>query len=302
MSVEQSVEQTLELTHVTADTDAETIAAVMADAGAVVIDELAPADLVERILTELDPYLAATEAGPDEFSGLRTRRTGALIARSPASRELIAHPLVLDVVGRVLAHATTFQLHLTQMISIGPGEPAQPTHRDQWAYDFFSFPSGYEVQVSTMWAMSDFTEENGATRVVPGSHRAADRMRFTEADTVGAEMRSGSVVLYTGSVYHGGGANRSDAVRVGMNVDYNVGWLRQEENQYLAVPLEVARTLPESLQRLMGYARGAYALGYVGDLRDPIEVLRPDAARTGFGARGEHTTQPGPVPRQERRA
>jgi ectoine hydroxylase-related dioxygenase (phytanoyl-CoA dioxygenase family) len=194
---------------------------------------------------------------------------------------------VLDAVARVLAHATTFQLHLTQMISIGPGQPAQPVHRDQWAYDFFTFPSGFEVQVSTMWAMTDFTEENGATRVVPGSHRAGDRERYTVADTVGAEMRSGSVLLYTGSAYHGGGANNSDAVRIGMNVDYNLGWLRQEENQYLAVPLEVARTLPESLQRLIGYARGAYALGYVGDLRDPIELLRPEAARTGFGDRAK---------------
>jgi ectoine hydroxylase-related dioxygenase (phytanoyl-CoA dioxygenase family) len=101
-------------------------------------------------------------------------------------------------------------------------------------------------------------------------------------------MRSGSVVLYTGSTYHGGGANRSDSVRIGMNVDYNVGWLRQEENQYLAVPIEVARTLPESMQRLIGYARGAYALGYVGDLRDPIELLRPEAARAGFGERTGH--------------
>jgi ectoine hydroxylase-related dioxygenase (phytanoyl-CoA dioxygenase family) len=279
------VEQTLELTHVSADTDAETIAGVMAEAGAVVIDELAPPALVARILDELDAYLAATEAGPDEFSGLNTRRTGALIARSPASRELIAHPLVLGVVGRVLAHATTFQLHLTQMISIGPGQPAQPVHRDQWAYDFFTFPTGFEVQVSTMWAMSEFTEENGATRVVPGSHLAADRGRYTQEDTVGAEMASGSVVVYSGSVYHGGGANCSDSARIGMNVDYNVGWLRQEENQYLAVPIEVARTLPEEMQRLIGYARGAYALGYVGDLRDPIEVLRPEAAQTGFGER-----------------
>lgn len=279
------MERTLELTHVPAAADPEHIAAVMAEAGAVVIDDLAPQPLVDRILDELDAYLAATEFGPDEFSGLNTRRTGALVARSPAARDLIAHRLVLDVVGRVLAHATTFQLHLTQLISIGPGQPAQPVHRDQWAYDFFTFPTGFEVQVSTMWAMSDFTEENGATRVVPGSHRAGDRERYAAADTVGAEMHSGSVVLYTGSTYHGGGANRSDSVRVGMNVDYNVGWLRQEENQYLAVPIEVARTLPESMQRLIGYDRGAYALGYVGDLRDPIEVLRPEAARTGFGDR-----------------
>jgi ectoine hydroxylase-related dioxygenase (phytanoyl-CoA dioxygenase family) len=158
-------------------------------------------------------------------------------------------------------------------------------HRDQWAYDFFRFPAGYEVQVSTMWAMTEFTEENGATRVVPGSHHAADRLRLEPGDTIGAAMARGSVLLYTGSVYHGGGANRSDAVRIGMNVDYNVGWLRQEENQYLAVPIEIARTLPEPMQRLIGYARGAYALGYVGDMRDPIEVLRPDAGHTGFGTR-----------------
>jgi ectoine hydroxylase-related dioxygenase (phytanoyl-CoA dioxygenase family) len=84
-------------------------------------------------------------------------------------------------------------------------------------------------------------------------------------------------------VYHGGGANRSSATRAGINITYNVSWLRQEENQYLSVPLEIARTLPVELLRLMGYARGAYALGYVDDLRDPIEVVRPDLAKMGLG-------------------
>ena len=94
-------------------------------------------------------------------------------------------------------------------------------------------------------------------------------------------MTKGSVLFYTGAVYHGGGANRSDATRVGINITYNVSWLRQEENQYLSVPLEIARTLPVELLRLMGYARGAYALGYVDDLRDPIAVVqaRPRAQR-----------------------
>ena len=86
-------------------------------------------------------------------------------------------------------------------------------------------------------------------------------------------MTKGSVLLYLGSLYHGGGANRSDAPRRGINVGYTLSWLRQEENQYLACPPEVARELPESLARLAGYAPGAYALGYYGDLRDPIEAV-----------------------------
>ena len=98
-----------------------------------------------------------------------------------------------------------------------------------------------------------------------------------------AEMEAGSVLFYTGALYHGAGANRSDATRYGVNLTYARAWLRQEENQYLAVPLEVARELPEPLLRLMGYDRGAYALGYVDDLRDPIEVVRGERAPAGLG-------------------
>ena len=156
-------------------------------------------------------------------------------------------------------------------------------HRDQWAYDFFSFPKGFEVQCNTIWAMSDFTEANGATRVIPGSNHYDDKLRLQQSDTVGAEMAKGSVLFYTGSLYHGAGANHSNTTRIGINITYNLSWLRQEENQYLATPLEIARTLPVDLLRLMGYRRGAYALGYVDDLRDPIEVVRPDLKNTGLG-------------------
>jgi len=269
--------------HLPATASADEVAAALAADGGVIIDELVSPAFMDTMRHELDPYLEATVFGPDDFSGRHTRRTGALIARSPAARDLVLHPLVLATVPLVLRDATNFQLHLTQMIAIGPGEPAQPLHRDQWAFDFFPFPLGYEVQCNTIWAASDFTEANGATRFVPGSHLADDSLRYTEADTVAAEMTKGSVLLYTGALHHGGGANTSDEVRYGCNITYNRGWLRQEENQYLSVPLEVARELPLELQQLIGYARGAYALGYIDDLRDPIEVLRPGGGADGFG-------------------
>jgi ectoine hydroxylase-related dioxygenase (phytanoyl-CoA dioxygenase family) len=273
----------MSIEHLGPDSAPEQIAKVLERDACVVVEHLASPEALERVREEMAPYIAATGTGKDGFSGSCTKRTGALIARSPTSRELIEHPSVIGTASRVLSHATSFQLHLTQVIAIGPGETAQEIHRDQWAFDFFPFPKGYEVQCNTIWALDDFTEENGATRVIPGSHVRDDKLRFTEADTEPAEMEAGSVLLYTGGVYHGGGANRSAAVRMGLNITYAVSWLRQEENQYLSVPLEVARELPRSLQRLMGYARGAYALGYIDDTRDPIVVLDPEAASDGLG-------------------
>ncbi len=250
------------------------VAAALGRDGCVIVERLVAKELLDQAREELRPYIDATPCGADAFAGHHTRRTGGLLARSVTCRDLVMHPLVLETVKTILSHATTFQLHLTQVIAIGPGEPAQRIHRDQWAFDFFPFPSGYEVQCNTIWAMNDFTAANGATRVIPGSNKLADRLPFTEADTEAAEMPAGSVVFYTGSLYHGGGANRSDEVRCGLNITYAVSWLRQEENQYLSVPAELARTFPDPLLRLMGYARGAYALGYVDDLRDPLDVLR----------------------------
>jgi Phytanoyl-CoA dioxygenase (PhyH) len=265
------------------DASPEEAAAIVGRDGAVVVDGVADEALLDRIEGELRPYLDATPTGPDDFSGDRTRRTGSLVARSPSCRELVMHPLALGTARALLGHATNIQLHLTQAIAIGPDETAQPIHRDQWAFDFFPFPQGYEVQCNTIWAMTDFTEENGATRVVVGSNHAADKLSFGPDDTEPAVMARGSVLVYSGSVYHGGGANRSAEIRLGLNITYNVAWLRQEENQYLSCPREVAETLPTELLRLMGYDRGAYALGYIDDLRDPIEAVRPGVGSTGFG-------------------
>jgi ectoine hydroxylase-related dioxygenase (phytanoyl-CoA dioxygenase family) len=257
------------------------LAAIDRDGG-VIVDSLVSSEFMDEVVSELRPWIEKTSFGTDHFEGAHTRRTGGLIARSPRCRELLMNSLVLGVTKHLLKRATSFQVNATQAITIGPGEPAQVIHRDQWAFDMYPFAKNYQVIVNTIWAVTDFTEQNGATRVVPGSHRFEDKLRFTEADTEPVEMSKGSVFVYPGTTYHGGGANRSEADRIGIALSYSVSWLRQEENQYLAVPIEIARTLPEELLRLMGYQRGAYALGYVDDLRDPMEFVRPDLAKRGM--------------------
>ncbi|HEX5095982.1 MAG TPA: phytanoyl-CoA dioxygenase family protein, partial [Acidimicrobiia bacterium] len=228
---------TMDVPVVSADASTDEVETALRSAGCVVVERLLSDAFVDAVNAELDPYVAATAVGADDFAGVNTKRTGALLARSPGFREMAIHPTVTGALDRVLAdHATSYQLHLTQVIEIGPGSPAQLVHRDQWAFDFFPFPQGYEVECHTMWAMQDFTEENGATRVIPGSNTWADKLRPTLEETVPVEMPKGSVMLYLGSLYHGGGPNRSNAPRRGVNVGYTLSWLRQEENQYLACP------------------------------------------------------------------
>jgi ectoine hydroxylase-related dioxygenase (phytanoyl-CoA dioxygenase family) len=269
--------------HLASTATPEEIHGILELDGAVIIDDLADVTLIDRITDEMAPFVEATPAGSDDFSGRHTKRTGALVARSPASRELVTHPLILDVTGKLLHRAQSFQLHLTQLISIGPDSPGQSIHRDQWAFDFFEFPADHHVQCNTIWAMTDFYEANGATRLIPGSQDLPNSFEHTVEESVPAEMSKGSCLLYTGKVYHGGGANLTDTTRTGLNITYNVGWLRQEENQYLSVPAAVAAELSDDLLRLIGYRIGAYALGYIDDVRDPIEAVRGRSGSMSFG-------------------
>ena len=279
--------------HVTPDASPGELETILRRDGAVIVDGLADGSTIDAIADEMAPHVEATPYGSDAFAGRATKRTGALVARSATSHRLVQHPLVLDTTARLLDKATTYQLHLTQTITIGPGSPAQAIHRDEWAFDFYAFPADYHVQCNTIWAMTDFTEHNGATRVILGSQDWPVALDHRLEESEPAEMTKGSCLLYTGKVYHGGGANDSDDTRVGLNITYNVGWLRQEENQYLSVPHDVAAGLPEELQRLIGYRIGSYALGYIDDVRDPIEALH--GVRTGRSGFAVDQTRPAPT-------
>lgn len=265
----------MKLTHFDRTVDPAVVADHLAEHGYAIVDDLADPELLDRLDAEAGPYIDASAHGRDIYDGRHTRRTGALIARCPATRSLIMDPVVVGAVERFLGHATAVQLHLTQIISIEPGETQQKLHRDQMAFDFFPFPADYHVQCNTMWALTDFTIENGATHLRPGSSPVDDVLGLAMSEGQ-ATMARGSCLFYDGKVLHGGGANRSDGVRRGVNITYAVGWVRQEENQFLACPPEVARTLDDDLLKMMGYRQGAFALGYVADQQDPLSYLRGD--------------------------
>ncbi|HPU81440.1 phytanoyl-CoA dioxygenase family protein [Accumulibacter sp.] len=257
--------------------------------GAVIVDDVIAPEALAALGAELAPYVAATPNGRDSFTGNLTTRTGALVARSAQVRALVMDRLIAAAADALLLpFCERWQLHLTQAIRIKPGQGAQVIHRDRWAWG--THLGHLEPQLNTIWAVTDFTRANGATQVVPGSLDWADS-RKPEPHEIGyAEMRAGSVLIYTGGVFHGGGANVSDGDRIGLNLTYTLGWLRQEENQYLACPPDIARDLPPELQAVLGYAMGSYALGYYTPPLPPgagPEVVPPEYA---LGRSGDDST------------
>ena len=244
-----------------AGSSADEILAVLKRDGALILkDALTPAQL-ERVKAETMPYIEATDFGRDDFTGNLTTRTGALVARSPACREMVANKTIVQAAETFLKpFCERIQLHLTQVIRITPGQKKQQIHRDRWAWG--TYLKNLEPQFNTIWAITDFTKENGATQVCPGSLDWPDDYQPTDEEIGYAEMSAGSVLIYSGGVFHGGGANVSNGDRIGINITYTLGWLRQEENQYLSFPPEIARDLSPELQALIGYSMGSYALGY----------------------------------------
>ncbi|MEM9513341.1 MAG: phytanoyl-CoA dioxygenase family protein [Actinomycetota bacterium] len=268
-----------EILHLPKTTNTSAICAAIEEHGGVIVDDLLDATMLERLSAELSPYIDHCPTGTNTFAGFDTKRVGALLARSAACRELAVHPLVNASSEQYLApYCDQHQLHFTQAVSIGEGQGAQPLHRDRGVWGS-ALNRSVETQFSTIWALTDFTEPNGATRFVPGSHRWDKDRVPTDDEIVAAEMHPGSVLLYNGTVIHGGGENRTSNERVGVLIHYTLNWLRQEENQYLSCPPDVARSFTPELRRLIGYSLGGPVLGFYstpGAPGDGVELASPE--------------------------
>jgi ectoine hydroxylase-related dioxygenase (phytanoyl-CoA dioxygenase family) len=236
------------------------------DGYAIVEGVLSPAEVQEK-RDDLQAVLRATPTGRNDFEGFKTQRIYALFAKTRVFDGPATHPLVLGVLDHFLK---SYQLSAPVGINIGPGETAQNLHCDDGVYPL---PRPHqEVVMNTMWPLDAFTKANGATRVVPDSHKWTDKRPDDSSTVVDAEMPAGSLMFFLGSVYHGGGANSTDKPRLGVILEYVAGWLRPQENQLLAVPPHTVRTLDGRMQELLGYNIHPPFLGNV-DGRHPRKVL-----------------------------
>jgi ectoine hydroxylase-related dioxygenase (phytanoyl-CoA dioxygenase family) len=279
-----------------ATSDPDVINAAIERDGAAIIEGLLSLDVVARVNAEVESAVEA--ADPNEalfnpimqaFHGPFTKQVAGMpgISRTFAI-DVMCHPLLLALCDRILAPSCArYQLNLGHLLQRGPGSEEQWLHRDEAVWSDVPKPAP-ELQLATVIAFVDFTRENGATRVVPGSHRWPDRRLLpfdqlqhstpTPDQIAYAEMPAGSAVVYTGGTIHAGGANVTDVPRRGAHLSYCLGWLRTEENNYLSTPPAIAATLPRVAQELLGYAmhdslpRGGGYLGMVR-MQDPVDLL-----------------------------
>ena len=242
------------LTHLERTADTAAVVEMLRRDGAVVVKDLAKPRLVDTIRSELRPELdsCGLEA-KSHFNGSLTLRTNGILSVAPSAAELVDHDMVVRVADEILLpHCATYQVGSLTAIEILPGESEQALHRDDSLYPIDN--AGMELQIGVMWALDDFTEENGGTRVVVGSHRFLRSWHLPGlTDWESAVMPKGSALFYMGSTWHGGGANQSDAPRMGLINVYSLGWLRQESNQYLETPPEIAARFSPRLRALLGY-------------------------------------------------
>jgi len=243
--------------------------------GYAIVENMLAKDDLEKLREELAPHFAATRTGETDFLGGKTKRFNNLFMRAPTTRKMVLHPLMLGAADHILLPwCARYHVTYTGVMHLMPGETAQALHRDAFFYPFRN--PGPVTQQGALWAVTDFTAENGATRIIPGSHLWDEDRQPSQSETIPAEMPAGSTIIYANTLIHGGGANKSNAPRTAVALNFSLGWLRQQENQYLTLPPEKAKELPEQLQRLIGYDFGAPFLGAVGGQNPHALLEDPD--------------------------
>ncbi|WP_432897885.1 phytanoyl-CoA dioxygenase family protein [Micromonospora matsumotoense] len=270
------------------DADIDRVCALLDHDGAIIVEEFLDAGTRQALWDDLGPALEKSGYGDNDFSGHKTKRMSSLFARSRHMAAVALHPLFLGAARRLIQRpvpvwfggeqvsiSPNIQVSATQVIQIWPDEGVQCLHRDDTSH-LRPYPAP-TTRAQVMVAMSDFTAENGATMAIPGSHRWDDERAPRRDEAVPAEMPAGSALIWLGGLYHGGGQNTSTQPRTGLTLSYIAGNMRQEENQYLAVPMEVVRGYPEELQRLLGYDVCPPFLGWY-ESRDPHTLLAERAA------------------------
>ncbi|MER7048117.1 phytanoyl-CoA dioxygenase family protein [Streptomyces jumonjinensis] len=271
------------LVRVAPDADLDEVVEILERDGGVIVEDFVDATVLRGLWHDLGPSLEARAYGDDWYNGTRTRRVSSVFARTHRLTPVVTQPLYLQAARRIMQQPVpvwigrsrvemtpTIQISGTQLIQIHTGQGKQPLHRDD-ALHLRRHP-GPTSRVQLMLAMSDFTAENGGTLVIPGSHHWDDERPPRADEALPTEMRAGSGLIWLGGVYHGGGKNITDTPRTGLTIALDLGNLRQEENQYLAVPRESVLAYPEEVRRLLGYDRCPPGLGWY-EMDDPYLVL-----------------------------
>ncbi len=253
------------------DVDNVNLNKIMDEHGYVIIEDALSKEYSETLQNELEPYFDERKCSQALFFGSKTKRIEALFSKSSAVRKMAVNSHILSIADFCLGeNCDNYHINLTQGIRINPGEKAQILHPDTAMYPLKNKP--FEFQINAIWAYNDFTKENGATQVVPGSHKWPEGRMPLPHEIQYAEMKAGSVLVYQGSLIHGGGANISNISRTGIAISYCLGWLRQSENQYLSYPPHVAADFSSELQRLIGYNVHRPNLGWAHG-HDPITLI-----------------------------
>ena len=248
--------------------------------GYAIVEELIDPIGCDNLLECLGRLHAQQSFGDNEFTGTRTKRVFNLFAKTRMLDPLLTQSGIINLVQYLIGAGA--RLSIASTMEIHGGETAQALHQDDAYFPERRHPP---LVVNTIWALTDFTEANGATRLVPGSHLKSGPVD-PKAETIAAEMPKGSVLLWNGAVWHGGGANRTDSPRFGLSLNYCRGWIRQQENQYLSLDPQIVQSLPEEVQKLLGYDICEF-LGWA-DGRHPMRAIMPEVRRRiHSGIRGE---------------